>query len=143
MIERLDNLFFQAMAWLLLALGAMLPVWAALLVLVQCVTWLKSGNWQSVPAAAIFMTEEAQRTGLEVAQVRLSPLDLAPSFASLNSTAAVVKAFSGSAVGLAVIVAWLLDVGLSVWLLLIALLCLALSGMFADRAGDLVSRAGR
>lgn len=139
-IEQLDRFFFRGLAWLLLSLGVLLPMWAAALVVVQCVTWLKTGSWQPVPVASVFMSPEAQRFNLAVVPARISPLDLAPSLASLDSATAVTQRVAGSAVGLARIVAWLLDVGLSVWLLAVALVCLPLAGAVEARASDFIRK---
>ncbi len=111
-----------------------LLLWAGALVFTQCITWLKTNVWQSVSATAVFMSPEAQTFHLRVANVRVSPLDLAPSWAAFDSEGAVVESVSGRMAGLARIVAWLLDLGLSVWLVVASFVVGGLSGLISEGA---------
>ena len=96
------------------------PLWAAALVVVQCITWLKAGVWQPVPAFALFLSSEAQVLNLRLIGGSLSALDLVPSWGSFDSLDSVVLAVSGRMVGFGRIVAWLLELPLLVWLLAVA-----------------------
>lgn len=101
-----------------IGLGLMLPpLWALALLAVQCITWLKTGIWQAVPAFAVFLSPEAQLINLRMTEGGLSPLDLVPSLASYTSADGVVAAVSGRMVGVSKIVGWLLEVSLAGWLI--------------------------
>ncbi len=92
------------------------PLWALALLAVQCITWLKTGIWQEVPAVAVFLSPEAQRFNLRMTEVGFSPLDLVPSWASYSSAEAVIAALSGRMVGVSKIIGWLLEASLGGWL---------------------------
>lgn len=118
--------------------GYVLLAWAGVIVLAQCITWLMAGEWQPVPAVAIFMTSEAQHFFLDVVPSGISPVSFAPSIASLDSPEAVARRLAGSAIGLQRIVAWLLDVGVSLWFLLVGIVSRALSRSMTERARELL-----
>lgn len=135
MLDRIKGQMLGGIAWLLLVLMLAMVIWAGAIVFVQCTTWLKTGTWQQVPAVAVFMSPEAQTLNLRVTAGRISPLDLAPSWASFGNMEVVTERIAGRMVGLARIVDWLLNLGLVVWLL-------AASALFGGISG-LVVEAGR
>jgi len=131
-LDRIKAQILGGIAWLLLALMLAMLIWAGALVFVQCTTWLKTGAWQQVPAVAVFMSPEAQTLNLRVTEGRITPLDLAPSWASFGSAEVVTERIAGRMVGFARIVDWLLNLGLVVWLVGASVLFGGISGMVVE-----------
>ena len=121
-LERFDYWFIGALRLVLVLLMAGLFIWAALLMLVQCVAWLKTGAWQPVPLATVFLSSESPAHGSLMQLGRRSAL-VAPSWASFVYPEEVAATVAGTAMGVFRIVLWLLEVALSVWLCVLA--CLA------------------
>lgn len=109
----------------LVAVGMLL--WAAAVPARQGLTWLKTGVWQPVPAFAVFLSPEAKTYSLKLTSDKDTPLDLIPSLADFQSLDAVADSVSGRMVGLAIVVRWLLDSALALWLAAGAFACYVLS----------------
>ena len=107
-------------------LALVLLLWAAFVVLVQCVGWLKSGSWQGVSVGLLFVSHE---THSFIQTIGLVPnaIDFVPSWGSALSIEDVVAKMAGQMVGVQMICTWLLATPLVVWMVLIALALLPLS----------------
>jgi hypothetical protein len=101
-------------------------VWALAILAVQCITWLKFGIWQPVPAYALFLSPEAKVSSLRLTESGISALDLVPPLASYNSPNSVVADLCGRMVGMSKIVGWLLDCSFGGWLV-----CLEIAAVWA------------
>jgi len=102
--------------------GVALLGWAALVVLVQCLTWLKTGLWQPVPMYAVFLSPTLQMFMVGVVPPGgITPLALVPSLGDYDSLDTVVRTLVGSAEGAFRIVSWFFDVALTTWLVALAI----------------------
>jgi hypothetical protein len=142
-VERADRWFLQAIAMLLMLLGFVLLLWAAFLVLIQAIAWLKAGQWQPVPLSAALLAPEARFYEFQVVAPigrygEWHPLKLVPDIASAASVTEVTRAIAGNALGLQRIIAWLIDIGLAGWMVATALVSLALAVLCGERSRDFV-----
>jgi hypothetical protein len=114
---------FSLALWLL-ALALLL--WAALVVLVQCVGWLKSGGWQGVSVGLLFVSQEAHNF-IQTSGVTPNAIEFVPSWGNALSIEDVSAKMAGRMVGLQMIFSWLLAIPLVIWNILIAPVLLQLS----------------
>ncbi len=109
-------------ATVLALFGLALLGWAALLFLLQCFAWLKTGVWQPVPMYAVFLSPALQMFMVGVVPPGgVTPLALAPSLGGHDSLEAVARALVGSAEGAFRIVSWLFSAALAAWLIALAI----------------------
>ena len=95
----------------------MAPVfWAVGIVGLQLIGWMQHAAWQPVPFSAMWLSEAGQ-LGLRVDYGVKNALTIVPSWGSAESAGALVQSLAGNAAGLALIVAWVLDTPLVVWIL--------------------------
>lgn len=134
-VERFDDLLIGSIRLALVLLMTAFFAWAALLLLFQAIGWLKSGVWQPVPVAAVFLSLAGQDSSIRVAGGSSLPLELVPSLAAFSVPSEAAQHVAGRMVGLGQVVVWLLDLSMSLCLCLLAMLAGSLSGAIEPLPG--------
>jgi hypothetical protein len=125
-MERFDQMFVGAIKSALALTAMAFFLWALAIVCLQCLSWLKFGVWQPVPAYAVFLSPPAQAfqlVPLGLFEARISPLMAVPSALDFDSLDSMAAAFGGSMIGVAKIIAMLLGLPLSASLVAVAAAC--------------------
>jgi len=108
----------------LVYLGGLL--WAALLLLMQVLGWIRFGEWQSLPLYALFVTEGAQ-SSIRLFGSGVQPLSIVPAWGFSESGLDLAWRLSGQLVGAAKILTWVLETSLVFWLVVVSFLSLVLA----------------
>lgn len=126
--EKLDRWLLETLALVAVLAAALLLLWALALVFIQCLGWLKSGEWQPLPFYAVFLSQEAQELALKTYEARIQALAFVPTLGNFEGLEQVSTALSSDMVGLRKVVSWVLDLPLVLWLVAGALSLLAAQG---------------
>lgn len=119
--ERFDKLLMGSIAGISMSVSFFLIAWACVLVASQCLGWLKAGDWQPVPAYAIFLSEQAQDYTLKVYDSGLQPLNLTPAWGDAKDLDQIAESSARNALGARKILRWVLELPLAVWLVAAAI----------------------
>jgi hypothetical protein len=139
-LESFDRWLMQTLALVAVLVAAALFFWALILVFAQCLGWLKSGQWQTLPLYAVFLSQESQDIALRMYETGIQPLDLVPALGSSDSLTQVAGSFAGDMIGLRKVVEWLLDLPFTAWLVGAAFLLVAVQGWALDAQMKVQSR---
>lgn len=91
--------------------------WAAAILLFQVLGWLRFGEWQPVPAFALFVAEVGQ-SEIKAFSGPVQALNLVPAWGTEAwNGQGVAAGLAGKLLGVQKVVAWLLDWPLVVWLI--------------------------
>ena len=124
--ERIDTMIMKMLSFAFMLLGLALLLWAALVVLVQCVGWLKSGSWQGVSVGLLFVSQETHNF-IQTSGIAPNAIEFVPSWGNAVSIEEVSAKTAGRMVGVQMIFEWLFATPLVIWNILIALVLLPLS----------------
>lgn len=125
-IERFDGWMCRAGAVALIVVGTGLLIWAALILSVQCLAWLKSGQWQPVPAFAFMLNPHAQTVQLVplgLLDAWVSPLAVVPSVGPFDTPEDVSASIGGNLLGMRKIASTLISWPLALWAALLGVIC--------------------
>ncbi len=118
--ERIDTLAMKILSLVFELLALALLLWAAFVVLAQCLGWLKSGSWQGVSVGLLFVSQEVHDF-IKYVGPAPNAIEFVPSWGSSLSIEDVAAKMAGRMVGVEMIFSWLLASPLVVWLVLVAL----------------------
>lgn len=109
-------------------------LWAAAILLFQVLGWVRFGEWQPVPAFALFVAEVGQ-SEIKAFSGPVQALNLVPAWgtAAWNGEG-VAAGLAGNLLGMQKVFAWLLDGPLVLWLVASALLLFVASIAAAEEA---------
>ena len=119
-----------SMLWVLLFVFFL--CWAALVVILQCVGWIKFATWQPVPLGALFLSGYGHEW-ISFYQDTLQPLNVIPALGTSREIDSVASALAGNLVGLQKIYSFFLDTPLVVWLCLVSSICFSASEIGLQR----------
>lgn len=113
-----DRILMSILEGAAFLLSIALILWAGLLIVGQCGGWLKSGEWQPVPAYAILLTEDAKIFTLQAYEAGVQPLGLVPSWGDSESLEQIAVSMARNALGAQKVFKWLLELPLALWLVI-------------------------
>lgn len=113
--ESYDQTFKAVLNTGVFLLGALLLLWAFLILVLQCIGWIRAGAWQPVAVGALFLSPDGQ-TLLKTMSVHIHPLDLVPSLGSSNEIAFIPGRVVRGVLGSHPAFIWLLGTPLIFWL---------------------------
>lgn len=105
---KLDGALLNALGFVALGAGVACVGWAALLLLMQILGWIKAGEWQPVPLFALFMSDAAQ-ADLRMYLVNPQPLALVPSWGGALGAEEIASQMAGQLMGMRKVLAWVLE----------------------------------
>lgn len=134
-VERVDRMFSGVLSVAFALTGAALMAWGALILGAQCFAWLKFGHWQQVPAFAAMLTPSAQNFQLvpmALFDASWSPLAVAPSIGSFESSDAVSSSVGGSFQGINKVASEVISWPLSTWMAVLGVGCVSAAMRIAN-----------
>ena len=132
---KFDGALLNALGFVALAAGVAFIGWAALLLLMQVLGWIKAGEWQPVPLFAVFLSDAAQ-ADLRVYLVNPQPLALVPSWGGAIGAEEIAAQIAGQLMGMRKALAWVLECPLLSALLLAGLAFFMAAGSAFREAKD-------
>lgn len=105
--------------------------WAGLIMSWQGGGWFRTGEWQPVPAYALFVNTDAQSNLQVFGDKKGQPLQLVPAWGGPDSSdaEAIAESLAGKMLGMRKILLWLIELSLVGWLVVVALLFWGGAGM--------------
>lgn len=139
--SKFDNLLMRSIAVGFFLLFVVCLVWAALLLALQLLGWLRFDEWQGLPLSALFISEAGQ-AGSMLYVSAVQPLGLIPAWGSANSGPELAALTAGKLLGLSRLLAWVLEVPLTLSLVAVSLLSLAVSNRVDAESTALLDLSG-
>jgi hypothetical protein len=113
---RQDLSLMEAISGVAFLAAGCIVMWALALILLQVLGWAHSGQWQPVPAYALFITEQGQAE-LRVFRGPLQALNIVPAWGSgAWHGEGMAYELAGNFLGLKKVYAWMLNAPLVGWL---------------------------
>lgn len=116
LVERVDRAFVNSASLAVLLASVGLALWAGILLVAQCLFWLKFGQWQPIPTLALSLAVDQQVFQLvpvSLLFVEWNPLALVPSLGSASGLYEAASALGGNLAGLVKVFAWFLQLPLT------------------------------
>jgi hypothetical protein len=120
---------------LLVMLFVFFLCWAALVILLQCVGWIKFATWQPVQFGALFLSGYGHEW-ISFYQDKFQPLNVVPALGTSREVDAVASALAGNFLGLEKIFGFILDTPLVIWLCLASSICFAAASEIGRQRGQ-------
>jgi len=130
--KRIDTTLVKLVAILILLLAVFLLFWAGVIVVIQCVGWLKSGSWQGVSIGLLFVTEDTHRV-LRLFDTEPNAISFVPAWGSALSTEGVAAKMALKKAGLQMICSWLLTTPFVVWLVCFGCVLMRVSALMENK----------
>lgn len=129
--KRMDAMIVNLVYTLVILLVLVLFLWAGVIVVVQCVGWLKSGSWQGVSIGLLFVTEDTHKL-LRLFDAEPNAISFVPAWGSALSIEGVAAKMAGRMAGLQMICSWLLATPLVVWLVCFGCVLMPVSALIQN-----------